>query len=923
MTKSMVGVRASPSAWRGAVAVTIALTLCADGHAATYVVGNTQNAGAGSLRQAILDANASGAHAGVVSGANTIDVTASGTIALADALPLLFSNVTINGNGVTIDGGGAHRCLFASGLPLTPTGDPQAITVALNQLQLNHCVAKGGDGGTAGFAGGGGLGAGGALFVGVNADVTLNSVSFDGNQAVGGNGGDSSPVLAGYGGGGGLGGNGGDAVTEKSYGGGGGMGAGADGGSAYCIELAGGGGGGIGGSGGSVDIDRFGGGGGGGFGGSGLGQISSNQGFAAGGDSESGQGGANGGGGNGGDGGASGDTGQASGAGGAGGANGADGGAGGGGGSGALAYAGGAGGGGGGGGGLPFMGAGPAGFGGGSGGGGVAAKAGFGGGGGRGTIAGFGGGAALTGQAGFGGGGGGGAGVGGFGGGNGGSTLGNSAGGGGGAMGAAVFVAPAGHLMIGGSGVVSNHTTVGGNGGVAYDGGDGGSAGSGFGAALFLAGSGTLDVAAGAGSYTINDDLADATGSGAVSGDAGSWGINVHNGTLLLTGNSTLSGPITVGAGGALVLDGSATGNDVTIVAGGTLTGSLYQRLGAVSNAGTFAPLLISDPGQVPIAMNLISYTGSTGSTLRVTVDGKGGYSRIAVGGAMTAAGTLDFDFATSPAPGTAFTIADVHGALSGTFSGYSSNLPSMYGEIVYVNNATPADGAPSSLQFTVIANDLIFRSGFEAAGVAGSGSCRYGAIDKQQFAAIPASLFDGLAVCIPPVSVSDTIDFGILGNLTGTLNVCQTSMCSATVAGCATTLHASTPNLTGAVTGGMYTIDTPAIADDTPVPVSFTAGGLGTVACTASASGISAHIVASYLVDADSLNGAYVDALYSDQVTALSANLSGCDPYGELLPYAQTQLAPLLQIQLTEYINGLLPKPGAPGEGDTICPAQ
>lgn len=112
-------------------------------HAATYTVSNTGNDGAGSRRQAILDANASGAYAGVGGGSNIIDVTVTGTINLSDALPAIFSNLTINGNGATIDGGNAHRCFFVSGLPTTPNGDPQPISVALNNLQLNHCMAKG------------------------------------------------------------------------------------------------------------------------------------------------------------------------------------------------------------------------------------------------------------------------------------------------------------------------------------------------------------------------------------------------------------------------------------------------------------------------------------------------------------------------------------------------------------------------------------------------------------------------------------------------------------------------------------------------------------------------------------------------------------------------------------------------------------
>lgn len=61
----------------------------------TFTVSTTANTGAGSLRQAITDANAAGA------GPHSITFTTSGTIALASALP------AINVSGVTLDGAGA------------------------------------------------------------------------------------------------------------------------------------------------------------------------------------------------------------------------------------------------------------------------------------------------------------------------------------------------------------------------------------------------------------------------------------------------------------------------------------------------------------------------------------------------------------------------------------------------------------------------------------------------------------------------------------------------------------------------------------------------------------------------------------------------------------------------------------------------
>ena len=58
--------------------------------AATFTVSNTNDSGAGSLRQAILDANAT-------SGADTINFSVAGTISPASPLPTITEQVTING----------------------------------------------------------------------------------------------------------------------------------------------------------------------------------------------------------------------------------------------------------------------------------------------------------------------------------------------------------------------------------------------------------------------------------------------------------------------------------------------------------------------------------------------------------------------------------------------------------------------------------------------------------------------------------------------------------------------------------------------------------------------------------------------------------------------------------------------------------
>jgi hypothetical protein len=187
------------------------------------------------------------------------------TITLADALPLIFNNLSIDaGNAalVTISGNDAHRIFFVSGLPALANGNvaPMAllttdrdgarpISVSMQGLIVVHGLAQGGSSND----GGGGMGAGGGLFVNKNASVSLTDVLFSSNRALGG-------ISA----------NGQTAAL-----GGGGMGAGSGGTSGGGLGapslINGPGGGGIGGDGGNGSVS--------GFGGTGLGQISAAQGF--------------------------------------------------------------------------------------------------------------------------------------------------------------------------------------------------------------------------------------------------------------------------------------------------------------------------------------------------------------------------------------------------------------------------------------------------------------------------------------------------------------------------------------------------------------------------------------------------------------------------------------------------------------------
>ncbi|HTW25886.1 MAG TPA: Hint domain-containing protein, partial [Acetobacteraceae bacterium] len=154
-------------------------------------------------------------------GSYTITLGADITESVAlDALNLAAGvNVTIDGAGFTLNGAGTHRGLLA-----------YAGTVTVSDLTIQDTVAHGGNGGAGSPGGGGGAGLGGGLLVASGATVTLDSVTFLDDSAVGGNGGGFGSSSAG-GGGGGLGGNGG-AAGSNNGGGGGGVGTGAAGGAA-------------------------------------------------------------------------------------------------------------------------------------------------------------------------------------------------------------------------------------------------------------------------------------------------------------------------------------------------------------------------------------------------------------------------------------------------------------------------------------------------------------------------------------------------------------------------------------------------------------------------------------------------------------------------------------------------------------------
>jgi autotransporter-associated beta strand protein len=145
------------------------LTLARVSNAASYNVSNTNSSGAGSLSQALSQAQ-SDPNA-------TINISPGlGTTTLSGTLPAIQNNLVINGNSNAISGAGAYRIFFVNA---------PGCAVQINSLTLSNGVAQGGGGGVGYGGGGGGAGLGGAIFVNAGA-LTINGVSFTNNSAHGG-----------------------------------------------------------------------------------------------------------------------------------------------------------------------------------------------------------------------------------------------------------------------------------------------------------------------------------------------------------------------------------------------------------------------------------------------------------------------------------------------------------------------------------------------------------------------------------------------------------------------------------------------------------------------------------------------------------------------------------------------------------------
>ena len=109
------------------------------------------------------------------------------------ATPIVFTTITIEGNGSTLQWAGALSRAFTIGTASININPNENVTnfvsgtgnLTIRNTYIRGFVAKGGNG--AG-GGGGGMGAGGAIYVMENAGLTVEGSTFEGNGAIGGNG---------------------------------------------------------------------------------------------------------------------------------------------------------------------------------------------------------------------------------------------------------------------------------------------------------------------------------------------------------------------------------------------------------------------------------------------------------------------------------------------------------------------------------------------------------------------------------------------------------------------------------------------------------------------------------------------------------------------------------------------------------------
>jgi autotransporter-associated beta strand protein len=213
----------------------------------------------------------------------------------------------------------------------------------------------------------------------------------------------------------------------------------------------------------------------------------------------------------------------------------------------------------------------------------------------------------------------------------------------------------------------------------------------------------TFDIA---GRYSISDTLADDSLSTLPAGQsytqgngAGAVITKQGTGSLVLSGASTYHGTTTVNAGVLRVTSpGKIDKSTTTVAAAGTLTGD--GTAGPIVSFGTLAPGTSAIPqgtlaviGALQIQLGALTcFHASTNAISDLNVTGN-----------TILNGVARIDFSSGPTAGTIYYPLSAN-TVSGTFSGYETNMPNLIGHFSYASQVT----------FTVDANDVLFRNSFE-----------------------------------------------------------------------------------------------------------------------------------------------------------------------------------------------------------------
>ncbi len=183
-----------------------------------------------------------------------------------------------------------------------------------------------------------------------------------------------------------------------------------------------------------------------------------------------------------------------------------------------------------------------------------------------------------------------------------------NAGGGGLGAGGAIFVQQGGTLTFAGSGSEQNDGV---SGGFSYSG-----AGAAYGSGIFLQGDETITFAPDAGhTITLSGDISDMTGSHDHTGEIGAGALVVNGpGTLVLSGNNTFTGGITLESGTLDIASAHGAGSGAI-----TLTDAAHATLEINAGSGDLANAIVIDnfaaTGET-YSNGLLTLTSATGSVV-------------------------------------------------------------------------------------------------------------------------------------------------------------------------------------------------------------------------------------------------------------------------------------------------------------------